>query len=350
MLTTRGGFMLNERKLKILQAIIQDYIETAAPVGSRTLSKRYDLGVSPATIRNEMADLEDLGFIIQPHTSAGRVPSDKGYRLYVDQFMSLKKIKAIEQDCLVLDLLREIGEIEQVLQYSSRILSQLTDYAAIGLAPQMKESKLEHIQLVPIDSNHMVMIIITDNGIIKKPVIRLNDEISDNNIQIISNFLNDRLHGLSIKNIETKLIKSLSMELIHFSNLIEKIILEIFQSLDEISNIDIFLNGVMNIFNLPEYNDILKAKSFLRLLEEKELLSSLITSFEEGGLSISIGSENIYEEVKDCSLVTATYKIDDTILGWLSVIGPTRMDYSTVVSVMTQVSGFIMELLKNRYR
>ena len=329
--------MLNERKLKILQAIIQDYIETAAPVGSRTLSKRYNFGISPATIRNEMADLEELGFIIQPHTSAGRVPSDKGYRLYVDQFMSIKKIKAIEQDCFVLDLLREIGEIEYILRYSTKILSQLTNYTAIALAPQVKESKLKHVQLIPVDYNHIVMIIITDSGIIKRPIVGLNDEINENNIRVISNFLNDRLHGLSIKNIETELTKTLGDELMHFSDLIRKITPEIYQSLNEVNDIDIFLNGAMNIFNFPEYNDILKARSFLELLEEKELLSNLITSFEDEGLSISIGSENMYKEVEDCSLVTATYKVGDTILGWLSVIGPTRMDYSTVVSVMTQM-------------
>lgn len=342
--------MLNERKLKILQAIIQDYIETAEPVGSRTLSKKYNLGVSPATIRNEMADLEELGFIMQPHTSAGRIPSDKGYRLYVDQFMSLKKMVAIERDYLELDLLQKVGEIEQVLQHSSKILSQLTNYTAVALAPQVKESKLKYVQLVPMDYQHMLAVIITDSGIVKKPIIRLSDEISESSIQIISNFLNDKLHGLSIKSIEAELIKTLSEELINFSSIIDEIIPEIFQSLDEVNNIDIFLNGAMNIFNLPEYNDIFRAKSFLELLEEKELLSSVITSFEEEGLNISIGSENIYKEVKDCSLVTATYKVEDTTLGWLSVIGPTRMDYSTVVSVMAQVSEFITELLKNRYK
>ncbi|MDI9475465.1 MAG: heat-inducible transcriptional repressor HrcA [Natronincolaceae bacterium] len=342
--------MLNERKLRILQAIIQDYIETAAPVGSRTLSKRYNLGISPATIRNEMADLEDLGFIIQPYTSAGRVPSDKGYRLYVDQFISLKKTKAIEQDCLVLDLLREIGEIEQMLQYSSKILSQLTNYTAIALSPQIKESRLRHIQLILINSDHLIVIIITDKGIIKKSVIRLDDKIDRDSVQVISNFLNDKLHGLAVKDITTELIKTLSAEYAHLGGLIEKIISEIFQSLDEINDIDIFLDGVMNIFNFPEYNDVLRARSFLELLEKKELLSNLITSFEDEGLNVSIGSENTYEEVKDCSLVTATYKMDDTILGWLSIIGPTRMDYSTVVSVMTQVSEFIMELLNSKHK
>jgi len=264
--------MLNERKLRILQAIIQDYIETAAPVGSRTLSKRYNLGISPATIRNEMADLEDLGFIIQPYTSAGRVPSDKGYRLYVDQFISLKKTKAIEQDCLVLDLLREIGEIEQMLQYSSKILSQLTNYTAIALSPQIKESRLRHIQLILINSDHLIVIIITDKGIIKKSVIRLDDKIDRDSVQVISNFLNDKLHGLAVKDITTELIKTLSAEYAHLGGLIEKIISEIFQSLDEINDIDIFLDGVMNIFNFPEYNDVLRARSFLELLEKKGVI------------------------------------------------------------------------------
>ena len=219
-----------------------------------------------------------------------------------------------------------------------------------SLAPQIKESKLKHTQLIPVDSNHLVVVIITDKGIIKKSVLRLSDEINENSIQAISNFLNGRLHGLSMKDFKPELTKMLSEEYVHLSSLVEKIISEIVQSLNEINNIDIFLNGVMNIFNFPEYNDILKAKSFLELLEERELLSNLITSFEDEGLNVSIGSENAYEEVKDCSLVTATYKMDDTILGWLSIIGPTRMDYSTVVSVMTQISGFIMELLNNKHK
>ncbi|MBU5675659.1 heat-inducible transcriptional repressor HrcA [Alkaliphilus sp. MSJ-5] len=342
--------MLNERKLKILQAIIQDYIETAEPVGSRTLSKKYDLGVSPATIRNEMADLEELGFIIQPHTSAGRIPSDKGYRLYVDEFMSLKKMVDIERDYLELDLFNKVAEIEQILQYSSKLLSQLTNYTAVALAPQIKESKLKHIQLVPIDTENMLAVIVTDSGMVKKPIIRLSDQVSKSSFQTMSNFLNDKLHGLAIKNIEASLIEILSEEFINSSSIIDKIIPEIFQSLDEVSHINMFLNGAMNIFNFPEYNDIFKAKSFLELLEEKELLSSLITSFSNEGLSVSIGSENIYKEAKDCSLVTATYKVDNTTLGWLSVIGPTRMDYSTVVSVMAEVSKVISELLKNRYK
>lgn len=341
--------MLNERKLKILQAIIQDYIETAEPVGSRTLSKKYNLGVSPATIRNEMADLEELGFIIQPYTSAGRIPSDKGYRLYVDEFLSLKKVEDTKNDYLELDLLSKVAEVEQILQYSSKLLSQLTNYTTVALAPQVKESKLKHIQLVPIDSENTLVVIVTDSGIVKKPLIRLSSDVNENGFQTISNFLNAKLQGLAIKNIETSLVEILDKEIMMFNSILDKIMPEIFQSLENNNHIDMFLNGAMNIFNFPEYNDIFKAKSFLELLEEKELLSNLITSFNNEGLNISIGSENLYKEAKDCSLVTATYKANDTTIGWLSVIGPTRMDYSTVVSIMGEVSKSINELLKNRY-
>lgn len=342
--------MLNERKLKILQAIIQDYIETAEPVGSRTLSKKYDLGVSPATIRNDMADLEELGYITQPYTSSGRIPSDKGYRLYVDQFMSLKKLSDFKKDLLELELLNKISEIEQILQYSSKLLSQITNYTTVAVAPQLKESKLKHIQLVPIDSENVLAVLVTDSGMVKKPIIRIDHKVTDSNFETISNYLNDKLYGMPIENIEDSLIEILNNDLKDFSSIVDEIIPEIFQSLDEINNLDMFLNGTMNIFNFPEYNDILKAKSFLEFLEEKQLLSNLITSFNNEGLNISIGSENVYKEAKDCSLITATYKIDNKTLGWLSVIGPTRMEYSNVVSVMAEASKFINDLFKNRYR
>lgn len=342
--------MLNERKFKILQAIIHDYIETAEPVGSRTLSKKYDLGVSPATIRNDMADLEELGYITQPYTSSGRIPSDKGYRLYVDKFMFLKKTPNFKKDLLELEILNKISEIDQILQYSSKLLSQVTNYTTVAVAPQIKESKLKHIQFVPIDSENVLAIIVTDSGTVKKPIIRLDKKISESNFEAISNFLNDKLYGMPIENIEQSLIEILNHEFKSLSNTIDKIIPEMFRSLDEINNMDMFLNGTMNIFNFPEYNNILKARSFLEFLEERHILNDLITSFNTEGLNISIGSENIYKEVKDCSLITATYKIDNKTLGWLSVIGPTRMEYSNVVSIMAEANRFISDLLKNRYK
>jgi len=339
---------LNERKLKILQAIVQDYIDYAEPVGSRTLSKKYDLGVSPATIRNEMADLEELGFLMQPHTSAGRIPSDKAYRLYVDYLMQVKKIAAIQRNQMKENLVKRFGEIEQLLQYSSRVLSELTQYTTVAIAPQIKGSKLKYLQLIPIDREHIVAVIVTDTGVVKKPLLRIPGGIEDTSVLLkVSNILNEKLKGMTIQEVELLLVKELKREVFEFNNVMESIIPELFKTLEEIDDFELYLNGTTNIFNFPEFSDLLKAKSFLTMLEEKKKIRQLIISSGEG-INISIGAENFFEQAKDCSLVTATFKVDDAAIGWLSVIGPTRMDYSKVISVMGQLSTYINELLKAR--
>lgn len=339
---------LNDRKLKILQAIVQDYIQTAEPIGSRTLTKRYDLGVSPATIRNEMADLEDLGYLTQPHTSAGRIPSDKAYRFYVDYLLEMKKIAAFQRDVLKSDLLRSFGELEDLLQYSSKILSQLTNYTTIAMAPQIKGSKLKHIQLFPIDSENMIAVIVSDTGVIKKPLVKIQGGMDYATTQKVSAILNEKLVGLTFQDIEQKLETEIRQEANHFSNIIDIVVPELFKTLEEIDHFGLFLNGTTNIFNFPEFSDILRAKSFLSMLEERDLISHLIRTSEKEGITISIGSENPLQEARDCSLVTATIKLDGNTMGWLSVIGPTRMDYSHVISVMEQISAYINHLLKNK--
>lgn len=341
---------LNDRKTKILHAIIQDYINTAEPVGSRTLSKKYSLGVSPATIRNEMSDLEELGYLMQPYTSAGRIPSDKGYRLYVDSLMEIKSIADLQRKNIKTNLLRQFGEAEQLLQYSSKIISQLTNYTSAVLTPQIKENKIKHIQLVPIDIKKIIVVMITDTGIVKNHIINVAEGIDYAQIQKVTNLLNSKLKGKTIKDIEASLLGELKEELYEFNSLIESVVPKLFNALERIEDVELFLSGTTNIFNFPEYNDILKAKNFLTMLEEKEFIENLISSSGNQGINISIGSENLYEEAKECSLVTATYKIDGNIVGKLSVIGPTRMDYSNVVGVMKQISQYINELLRTRYK
>ncbi|ABR49190.1 heat-inducible transcription repressor HrcA [Alkaliphilus metalliredigens QYMF] len=341
---------LNERKLKILQAIIQDYIYTAEPVGSRSLSKKYDLQVSPATIRNEMADLEDMGYLIQPYTSAGRIPSDKGYRLYVDHLLQLEKNMVIQRDQIRSDLLNRFGEIEQLLQYSSKILSQLTNYTTIALAPQIKEVRLKHIQLIPMDEHHLLGIIITDTGLIKKTVLQVPEGLDAEAISKISEVINGRLQGVAIKGIPGEFTEEFTHELEQLSHGFDSVIPKMFQTLEELDKIELFLHGTTNIFNFPEFNDIFKAKSFLSMLEEKELISQLILSSSHKGMNATIGSENIYKEAKEYSLVTATYKIDEDVIGFVSIIGPTRMDYSNVMSTMGQVNKYINEVLKGKYK
>lgn len=337
---------LNERKLKILQAIIQDYIHTAEPIGSRTLTKRYDLGVSPATIRNEMADLEELGFLMQPHTSAGRVPSDKAYRLYVDTLLEESKIVNLQKNYIKANLLKRFGEVERLLQYSSKILAELTKYTSLALTPQLKGSKLKLLQLVPIDTENLVAIIVTDAGVIKKPLLKIAGGFDEGAIQQVSNLLNEKLVGLSIMDIEDQLMLELKKEIHNCNNIIEKVVPQLFQTFEGIDDSELFLNGTTNIFNFPEYSDIFKAKSFLSMLEEKQILKNLISTSAEG-LTISIGNENSHREVKECSLVTATFKINGSSIGWLSVIGPTRMDYANVISIMGQISRHINQLIKN---
>ncbi|AOY77570.1 heat-inducible transcriptional repressor HrcA [Clostridium formicaceticum] len=341
---------LNNRKIKILQAIIHDYIETAEPVGSRTLSKKYSLGVSPATIRNEMSDLEELGYLTQPHTSAGRIPSDKGYRLYVDNLMEIKMIADLQRKNIQNNLLRKFGEVEQLLQYSSKIISQLTNYTSAVLTPQIKENKIKRIQLVPIDQQSIIAVMVTDTGIIKNPLVNVKEGINSDQLEKVSNLLNQKLQGMTISDIENQMLQILMTELSEFNSIIESVAPKIFSALEAIEDAELFLSGTTNIFNFPEFNDVFKAKSFLKMLEEKQTISSIISSSREDGINISIGSENIYQEAKECSLVTATYKVDGVIVGRLSVIGPTRMDYSNVVGVMNQISQYINELLRTRYR
>ena len=341
---------LNDRKIRVLQAIIQDYIDTAEPVGSRTLSRKYSLGVSPATIRNEMSDLEELGYLTQPHTSSGRVPSDKGYRLYVDNLMEIKVIADLQRRNIKANLLKQFGEVEQLLQYSSRIISQLTNYTSAVLTPQIKDDKIRHIQLIPMDTKKIIAVMITDTGMIKNHIINVKEGIDFEQTEKVTNLLNNRLQGMAIKDIEMTMLDNLKKELYEFNTLIEAITPKLFKALEDIEDVELFLSGTTNIFDFPEYNDIFKAKNFLTLLEDKEIIMDLISSTGNKGIDISIGSENIYEEVRDCSIVTATYKIKGNLVGKLSVIGPTRMDYSNVVGVMNQISRYINELLRSRYR
>lgn len=341
---------LDDRKIKILQAIIKDYIDTAEPVGSRTLSKKYSLGVSPATIRNEMSDLEELGYLMQPHTSSGRIPSDKGYRLYVDNLMEIKAIADLQRNSIKKNLLKQFGEVEQLLQYSSKIISEITHYTSAVLTPQIKENRIKHTQLVPIDDKRIIAVIITDTGILKNLIIDVVEGLDYDQLQKVTNLLNKKLQGMTIKDVEGSLLNDLKEELYEFNSIIESVVPKLFSVLEGMEDVELFLSGTTNIFNFPEYNDILKAKNFLTMLEEKEIIRNLISATGDQGISISIGRENFYKEAQDCSLVTATYKVNGNIVGKLSVIGPTRMDYSNVVGALKQISQYINELLRTRYR
>lgn len=337
---------LGNRKRLILQAIIEDYINTAEPVGSRTISKRYLTGTSPATIRNEMSDLEEMGFIEQPHTSSGRIPSDKGYRLYVDKIMKQNTVNDAQREMIKNEFLDTLGEIDKLVKHASKLLSQMTQYTSIVMAPQLRRTSIKQIQLIRIDNATVLAVIITDAGIVKNSVLRLIQDVHPEVLIRISNMLNERLAGLSMEEIEGFDVEYMRDNSFGHMEIIEQVVPELIQTLFYSDTADVYHDGVSNILNLPEYSDINKARSFLNTMEEKDLLFKVLNNVK-GDVSVRIGSENAIEQFKDCSLITATYKINGKTIGSVGIIGPTRMEYSKAISIVECMTDYLSDMLTN---
>ncbi|QUI25767.1 heat-inducible transcription repressor HrcA [Vallitalea pronyensis] len=341
---------LNDRKLKILQAIILDYLETAEPVGSRTISKNYDLGVSPATIRNEMSDLEELGFILQPHTSAGRIPSDKGYRLYVDELMHLHQ-NQVEHGFYIEQLLQRVDRIESLLKNIAKMLASETSYATIVSSPQIKRAKIKNIQLIAIQERQLLAVIVTDGNIIKNYMIHLTEPIHQTILNRLTFVLNEHLYGLTLEQINLPLIQQLKDFAGENADVINKVLDAIFDTIQSVDDTDVYTSGATNILRFPEFNDIDKATNLMHQLEEKQVLKQIIRQGLEDqkvNIKVTIGCENKLDEMKDCSLVTTTYKLGGEDIGFIGIIGPKRMDYenaiSTLSSLMTKMDKIINKL------
>lgn len=335
---------LGDRKRLILQAIIEDYINTAEPVGSRTISKKYLTGTSPATIRNEMADLEEMGYIEQPHTSAGRIPSDKGYRLYVDKIMRQNTINQAQREMIKKEFLDTLGEIDLLVKHASKLLSQMTQYTSIVMAPQLRRTSIKHIQLIRIDYATVLAVIVTDAGIVKNSVLRLMQDVHPDMLIRLTNMLNEQLADLGIEEIEKYDLEYMRNNSHGHGEIIEQIVPELIHTLIYSDTADIYKDGVSNILNLPEYSDINKARNFLNTMEEKELLFRVLNDVKED-VNVSIGSENKLEQFKDCSLITATYKINGKTIGSIGLIGPTRMEYSKTISIVECMTNNLSEML-----
>lgn len=338
---------MDERKIKILQAIIHDYIITGEPVGSRTIAKKYDLGVSSATIRNEMSDLEELGFIEQLHTSSGRKPSDKGYRLYVDKMIHLPKITPEEELIIKRELINEaLYEVDKIVKKATTLISELTKLTCVVRTPSVRSSSIKLIQLLSIDINNVLAIIVTHNGIINNNVIRINKVISNDMLQKLSNILNAKLVNLTIQDINLAVINELKVGLQGYEDIFDAIIPALYEALTKANNSEIYYEGAANIFNYSEYNDVEKARQFLSLMDNKDVLMKLFTdvydaAHVDNSVSISIGKENFIQDAKDCSIVSAVYSLGNKPLGTIGVIGPTRMQYSKVISLLTEIVGIL---------
>ena len=327
---------LTERKLNILKAIVKDYIETAEAVGSRTISKKYNLGVSAATIRNEMADLEELGYLIQPHTSSGRVPSEKGYKLYVDSLMNGSELNDIEKHLIEETIQNNMNYMKDMIHETSKLISKLTNYTTIAVTKNVSnQSNIKHIQLVGLDTKTIVLVIVTDKGDIKNTNLMSNMTIDQSKLNIISDNLTKKLSGKSITEIDEDFLNYIKYEISESSLFIDELVDALNFHIEE-NDTSMSLSGTTNIFNYPEFSDVLRAKTFLNMLEEKENISNMLKSkgIQKENLNIIIGSDNECEVAKDCSIITATYNIDKDVVGKISLIGPTRMDYAKVYSIL----------------
>ena len=335
---------LDDRKYLILQAIIDDYITTAMPVGSRTISRKSGVGYSPATIRNEMSDLEELGYLAQPHTSAGRIPSNKAYRLYVDHLLKTVKLNPDERERIHEHLVDKSRRVEGVIRSAADVLSDATKYTSVIVAPKLGTLRIRHVQLVPVVEKTALMIIVTNAGIVKDAVIRVPEGLDADDLYSISRVLTQNLSDKPLEAVRQAFAEMLRDEADH-RRLLGEALQVIEQKLESEDQSDIIIGGSANLLGYPEYSDVNKARSFLAVLESRDTIRKVLS--RNGGMEITIriGPENQVPALNDCSIVTASYRVGDHSNGTLGIIGPTRMNYNRVISVLDFMARALSDVL-----
>lgn len=339
---------LDERKRKILKAIIDDFIETAEPVGSRSISKKHEFGISSATIRNEMSDLEDLGYLEQPYTSAGRIPSDAGYRFYVNELMNKIELTNDEVTMLGSALSCKIHELEQLIKLSLGVLSEVTDYTSVGSLENLKKLIVNSVQVVPLDQTRVIVVVVFEGNLIKNNIVRFGYVINAGLLISLTNMINKNIAGLDYLRVKKYLMNNIFEFGILNKETITKIFDAIIECINSIEHSDIFMEGAKNIFNHAEFKDIDRAKNFISLLEEKSTLVKLLNSTVDGlDIGVLIGNESELVQVKDCSIVTTKCSVGNITIGTIGIIGPTRMDYSKIMAFMRYLQTKINNEIKN---
>ena len=344
---------LDERKLKILKAIVRNYLETGEPVGSRTISKYTDLNLSSATIRNEMSDLEDMGYILQPHTSAGRIPSDKGYRTYVDDMMREKADEISQQQQEISDmkdfLTEKVEKVEELLQNTAKLLANNTNYATMISAPRFAKM-IKFLQLSLVDDMSLLCVVVLDGNIIKNKLVKLSKQIDAETVLKLNILFNSTLNGLTMEEINLGIITKITGQAGEHMELVKRVLEIIAEVVGSDEDMKIYTSGTTNILKYPELSDNNRASELINVLEEKQQLTSLITennSEENTGIQVYIGDETPVQNMKDCSVVTMTYEIEDGVQGTIGIIGPKRMDYEKVVESLKTVKGQLDVVFKN---
>jgi len=343
--------MLDDRKLTILNAIIRTYLETGEPVGSRTISKYTDLQLSSATIRNEMSDLEEMGYIIQPHTSAGRIPTDKGYRFYVDQLVNEKTQQVTTLNSL---MIARTNRMEEILKQVVRMLATNTNYTTLISSPSYKGNKVKFIQLSRLNEHQLLNVVVIEGNIVKNHIIDLEEDITEEQVLKLNLLLNTRLNGLTLAEINLGLISNIKQEAGGYTEVVSDVLDTIADVIraETDENMEIYTSGANNIFRYPELADSSRASQLIGAIEDKSGLADLVKMTQEDksdetGIQVYIGEESAVESMKDCSVVTATYDLGDGMQGTIGIIGPKRMDYEKVMSNLKQVKESLNEAFRN---
>ena len=338
---------LDERKVKILNAIIKNYLETGEPVGSRTISKYTDLNLSSATIRNEMSDLEDLGYIVQPHTSAGRIPSDKGYRFYVNNLIAEKDKEVADMQEWMIE---KTEKMENLLKNVAKTLANNTQYATLVSAPSVVSNKLKFVQLSAVDEHQVLSVVVMDGNIVKNKIINVDKPLDNETMLKLNMLLNTNLNGLTVDEINLSLITKLKDQAGIHDEIISQVLDTVAETITEGDDLQVYTSGATNIFKYPELADSKKASELLDTFEEKQSLMELLSDNSEDkentGIQVYIGDESPISTMKDCSIVTATYELGDGVKGTIGIVGPKRMDYENVVDNIKSLKGQLDKLLK----
>ncbi len=335
---------MDDRKKKILQAVIDEYVSSAEPVSSSALVEKYNLNYSSATVRNELAELEKSGYLDKTHTSSGRVPSEKGYRFYVDELIKDDDISLEEMKYIQTKLDAKVNEIEDLAKIATTTLSEITHYTTVAIGPKPEKQIIEEIKFVLLGSRMLMVVIVTDSGLVKETIIKYDEDITQNQVETLNNLFNAKLKGKPLSKIDKPMEEYILAEITYSVDVIKPIIEQINRIVEEAGTI--YLEGANKSFDLPEFKSLELAKNFVNVLDEKELMLDILDSGVAKDINVYIGDENDKEELKDFSVVTFKHSVGDKDLGTIGIIGPKRMNYSKVISVMKYISKKINESKK----
>lgn len=335
------------RKCRVLQAIVDDYISTAEPVGSRAIARRYNLGVSPATIRNEMADLEEWGYLEQPHTSAGRVPSDKGYRYYVDNLMEAVPLDDDKRRGIHAALARRSFEVAVLMQQAAKLLAEVTGYMVLVSGPEAARSVCRYVQLLPLKEDRISLVVVTADGFVQTKILQFEGPVTPNDLQFLSWSLTERFRGQPLQAIAQSSLTGLKQEMSAMRDVLSRAVEALREDLECKGGEKVYVGGATNLLRQPEFRDVQKAAALLSALEEERLAQELLHRWGTAAehVSVAIGGELDAAAIQDCSLVAAGYTVGDRLAGHIGVLGPRRMDYARVVSLVDEITRSLSLIL-----